>query len=231
MPTDGIASAANALRYWERRQEVMANNLANANTDGFKAERVFGRLLEDALPIPDASTDMRAGTVKPTGEPLDLALDGDGFVVVGTPNGERLARGGSFRLDERGVLTDTHGNELLGEKGPIRALGGTISIDRTGLVAVDGQVVDRLRVETVPPGTRLQHDAGTMFLPDAARTSVDIADRKVRQGYLEESNVSSVGSMVDMIDIQRTYASVQKVLTTLDSIRGLISNEIAKVNG
>src|SRR5262245_37196279 len=129
---DGIQSAASALRYWERKQEVLSNNLANATTDGFKAERVFARLLGEAFPIPDASTDLRAGTFKETGSPLDLALQGDGFFVVSTDRGERLARTGSFRLDDKGFLVTADGHPLLGEKGPIRALGETVSIDRTG---------------------------------------------------------------------------------------------------
>jgi flagellar basal-body rod protein FlgF len=85
------------MHYWERRQEVLANNLANANTDGFKAERVFARLMGDAMTAGDTRTDRTAGTLRQTHAPLDLALADDGFFVVETPDGERLTRGGSFR--------------------------------------------------------------------------------------------------------------------------------------
>jgi flagellar basal-body rod protein FlgG len=84
-------------------------------------------------------------------------------------------------------------------------------------------------METVPPGTRLQHDAGTLFLPDPSRQPLALDARRLHQGHLEESNVSTVGSMVDMIEIQRTYASVQKVLTTLDTVRGMITNDLSRV--
>lgn len=228
MKTDGIASAASALRYWERRQEVVSNNLANANTDGFKAQRVFARLIGEAFPIPDAATDFSHGTMKPTGNALDLAVGNQAFFVVNTPQGERLSRGGSFRLDPQGLLVDSDGRPLLGEKGPIRVEGADVSIDRTGEVHANGMIVDRLRMETVPAGTPLQHEEGTLFVPVGTRTEQPLAVRDVRQGFIEESNVNSVSTLVDMITVQRNYGFVQKAMTTLDAVRSTISNEIGK---
>lgn len=225
---NGMIRAARALHYWETRQQAVANNLANVNTDGFKGERVFARMLADSAPIPDAATDFTPGTLRQTGNPLDLALEGEGFFVVETPRGERLSRGGAFQLDPEGRIADNAGNLLLGENGPITAGNGVVEVDREGVVRVDGQVVDRLRLEGVPPGTRLQHDAGTLFLPDESREPLDFASRPVRQGAVEESNVSSIGALVDMITIQRAYSSVQRAVTTLDSIRATISTDIAK---
>src|SRR5690606_10100423 len=112
-PINGQIRAANALHYWERRQEIAANNLANADTTGFKAEKVFARVMGDAIPVADAMTDMSAGTLTPTGEPLDLAIGNDAFLVVETPQGERLSRGGSFTLDAEGRIVDSSGNPLL----------------------------------------------------------------------------------------------------------------------
>ncbi len=235
--TDGIASAASALRYWERRQEVASNNLANASTDGFKAERVFARLMGESLPTPDARTDVRGGTLRTTGQPLDLAMQGDGFLVVTGPQGEQWSRGGSFRLNADGVLVDADGNAALGERGPIRLtrdakgreiLPEHVEVDRTGLVSVNGVGIDRLRVERTKAPT-LTHAEGTHFLPDASRESVAMTDRSVRQGVLEESNVNTVSALVDMIEVQRNYAFAQKVLTTLDGIRSTIANDIGKV--
>jgi flagellar basal-body rod protein FlgF len=225
---NGMTRAAHALRYWEIRQQAVANNLANVSTDGFKGERVFARLMGDALPIADSATDLRAGTLKPTGAPLDLALGGDGFFVVETAEGERLSRGGSFRLDDEGRIADAAGNLLLGEGGPIVPGQGTIEIDRSGVVRADGRVVDRLRLERVAPDARLQHVAGTMFLPDPSREPLDPNSRIVQQGVLEESNVSSIESLVDMISIQRAYTAVQKAIHTLDGVRSTITNEIGK---
>jgi flagellar basal body rod protein FlgG len=228
VPPDGIAAAASALRYYERRQEIVSNNLANASTDGFKAERVFARLIDEAHPAPDTATDRRGGALRETEGPLDLAMAGDGFFVVSTTRGERLTRGGPFQLSPEGVLTDANGNPLLGEKGMIRLAPGAVAIDRAGLLSVDGEAVDRLRVETVPQNASLQHEGGNLFLPDPARRALDLEDRAVRQGFVEESNVNTVSTMVDMISVQRAYANAAKAITTLDAIRATISNELGK---
>lgn len=237
--TDGIASAASALRYWERRQEVATNNLANANTDGFKAERVFARLVGDALPSPDSATDRRTGTIRPTGNPLDLALSGDGFFVVQTEAGERWTRGGALRLDADGYLADADGNRLMGERGAVRltrdARGhvldpADIGIDATGVVEVGGVVVDRLRVEMPASASgQLQHAEGTRFVPTTLRRVAAAGERSVRQGALEDSNVNPISSLVDLLSIQRNYASTQRALSALDGVRSTIVNELGKI--
>jgi flagellar basal body rod protein FlgG len=223
-----MSSAASALRYWERRQEVVANNLANVSTDGFKGERVFARMMGDALPVPETATDVRAGAFRQTGNALDVAVEGEGFLVVDTANGERFRRGGSFQLDADRRLVDADGNVLLGDKGPVTLPLGDVAIDAAGRVRVDGKEVAQLRMERTAPGVPLKHDAGTLFVPDATRTPVAVSDRKLRQGFVEESNVSSVGALVDMIAVQRAYASVQKAVTTLDDIRETASNQLGK---
>ena len=243
---NGMTSAANALRYWERRQEVVSNNLANVSTDGFKGERAFASLVEGAVPVVETQTDLRAGTLRPTGAPLDLALGGDGFFVVQTPDGERLSRGGSLRLDDEHRLVTASGHPLLGDGGPIvldaaaaarvkegaeggdGATGGAlIDVDRDGGVHVGGARVATLRVERVPAGARLDH-AGALFVPPAEREPVPEGERLVQQGTVEDSNVSSIGALVEMITVQRTYAAVQKVMTTLDDARGTVTSQIGK---
>jgi flagellar basal-body rod protein FlgF len=228
-PINGMRQAASAMRYLERRQEVVANNLANVDTHGFKGERVFARMLGDGMgPVADTMTDRRGGSLKQTGSPLDIAIAGNGFLVVDTPQGERLTRGGSFRLDESGQVVDPRGNVLLGEGGPLTIEGGTIEIDTAGKIIVDGKEVATLRVEDVPAGTELIHEEGTLFAADGASTPVDPDARKIRQGHLEDSNVSSIDALVDMISIQRAYSAAQKTMVTLDDIRGTIANELGK---
>lgn len=225
---NGMVRAANALHYWERRQEIVANNLANVDTTGFKAERVFARLVEGERTVADTATDMRNGSLSQTGSPLDLALGGDGFLVVETPAGERLSRGGSFRLDDAGRVVDAHGNALLSENGPITVPPGAVMVNNAGQVTVDGKAVAMLRVEVPAEGTRLQHAGSNLFTADGALTPVAEERRSVRQGYLESSNVDTVGAMVDMISIQRAYSAVQRAVSTLDGIRQTISNDIGK---
>ena len=231
--TNGLTAAASALRYWERRQEVASNNLANASTDGFKAERVFGQMLGDATTAAQTATDLRAGTLRETSNALDLAIGGEGFFVVGTPSGERYTRGGSFQLDAGRQLVDAQGNVVLGtaadgSTGPMVLPTGAVTVDRAGTVSVDGKAVATLRLERPAPGARLTHEGGTLFVPDGSGQPVAAADRLVRQGALEESNVSPIGSLVDMIAVQRAYASVQKAVTTLDAVRGTAVTDLGK---
>ena len=89
----------------------------------------------------------------------------------------------------------------------------------------------RLRMETVPPGTQLAHEGGPVFLPDGTSVDQPAEERRLRQGHLEQSNVDTVGSLVDLISIQRNFAAVQRAVTTLDEIRGTISNELGRVGG
>lgn len=228
-PINGMKQAASAMRYLERRQEVVANNLANVDTHGFKGERVFARMLGNGMgPVADTTTDMRGGALKQTGAPLDIAIGGEGFLVVETPDGERLTRGGSFRLDDEGRVVDPHGNLLLSEGGPLTVEGGTVEIDSAGKILVDGREAGTLRVVNVPEGSELLHQEGTLFVATEPTITVDPGDRKIRQGHLEDSNVSSIDALVDMISIQRAYSAAQKSMVTLDEIRGTIANELGK---
>jgi flagellar basal body rod protein FlgG len=229
MKPEGLIAAARALRYWEQRQDVVSNNLANVDTPGFKGERVFAKVLEGAVVGAGAATDFRAGSLSVTGGPLDLSLEGEGFFVVQTPRGERFTRGGSFRLDPAGRLTDAGGNPVLGESGPLTIPPGKVEIDRTGAVHVDGREVGRLRVETVPKGTELEHDAGTLFVPGAARTPVAGTARAVHQGAIEQSNVNAVDALVDLVNVQRSYAAVQSTVKVFDGVMSTISNDLGRV--
>jgi flagellar basal-body rod protein FlgF len=236
----GMDVSAAALRYWEQRQNIASSNIANVSTNGFKGERAFAQLMGNgASPVIRTVTDLSAGPMSPTGAPLDLAIQGGGFFVVQTAHGERLTRGGSMQINAQHQLTDQAGDPLLGETdapggsaGPIMIPPGaaTLSIDAGGAVIADGKQLSRLRVEQTPAAAALQHDANGLFIPATAMTSVPVEQRTVRQGMLEQSNVSSVGSMVDMITIQRAYADVQKVLTTMDAAREIATTEIGKPN-
>lgn len=223
-----MTRAASALTYWERRQEVTANNLANADTHGFKAQKAFARMVGDAMLTVSTATNAEVGSLKQTDNPLDLALGAQGYFVVQTPQGERFTRSGSFRLDTEGRLVDQRGNPVLGDAGPLQIPPGSVAVDTAGVIAVNGKEVGRLRIESVPAGTALAHEGGTLFVPDGTQTPVALENRSVQQGFLEDSNVNTVGSMVDLISIQRNYAAVQRTMTTLDGIRHTISTELGK---
>jgi flagellar basal-body rod protein FlgF len=240
----GLTSAAAALHFYERRQQSIANNLANVNTTGFKKERVFGRMVDDAIAVADSITDRSQGDITPTSNPLDIAVQGDAFLVVLTPDGERLTRGGSLRLDDSRRLVTQSGHLVLGNNGPIALPLGDIGIARDGTINVQPPVTGEardgrsraparinaavLRLETVSANAVLQHMGGGMFMPDKSRASQPLADRQIMQGAIEASNVNSIESLTEMIDTVRAYADVQKSITVLDDIRGIAANQIGK---
>jgi flagellar basal-body rod protein FlgF len=228
-PLNGMDSAASALRYWERKQEVVANNLANVSTDGFKAQRVFAKLLDGVRPTADATSDLSVGTLKQTTNDLDVAINGNGFFVVQTANGERYTRGGSLHIDPKHQLVDVNGNPLLGQSGkPITLGDGPISIDHTGAVKQGEATVDTLRMEDAPKDAQLQHEGDSLWIPPATKTVIAPTSRNVKQGYVEESNVNSLTTMVDMVAVQRAYASVQKAITELDHANETVTTQLAR---
>lgn len=228
MAIRGIVNTARSLGYWLRSQEVQANNLANANSDGFKVDRITARQL-DGAPFPQAvmHTDLRQGTFRETGRPLDVALDGNGYLVVQTPQGERLTRGGSLQVDPSGRLTDAHGAPVLGDKGPIVAAGGTLEVHGDGTVRVDGAQVGRLRVVQVP-GDQVRKEGAGRYQPLTAVAPASDTVR-VRQGSVEEPNVDPLIGMVDLVAIQRAYAANLDALKAMDGVLGTVVNQVGRV--
>ena len=224
-----MTSAAAALQMLERKQQVLANNLANANTRGFKGEAVFARMVGDAVSVADTSVDRAQGSMTPTHNALDVAVEGDGFFVVQTPAGERFSRGGSFELNSSRQLVDESGNSVLGEDGPITLPAGDVNIGADGVVRVNTKTVATLRLESVDAKVQLVHEGGTRFVPDASRKAIALPNRKIHQGVVEESNVNTMFAMTEMLDVMHRYGAAQKSIAALDSIRGIAVNDLAKV--
>lgn len=229
MSAEGIGPAVRALRYWERRQEVMANNLANVSTPGFKAERVFAQLLQDGGPVAQTSDDLSGGSLSETGRPLDIALESDGFLVVETPSGERYMRGGSFHLDEGGKLVTEQGHPVLGTSGPLVLPPGKVVVEKEGHVEVNGVRVGRFRV--VRPDQVPGREGANLWVPRGEQRDALAHEVRMRQGHLEESNVDPVSAMVDMIEIQRAYSALQRTIQTHDGVMHTITTEVGRVDG
>lgn len=225
---NGMTSAAATLQMLERKQQVLTNNLANASTRGFKGETTFARIIGNALATTDTALDVAPGSLTETRNSLDLAVEGNGYFVTKTPAGERLVRNGSFHIDGEHKLVDDHENLVLGENGPVVLPNGTIEVDSTGMIKVDGKMVQRLRLERVADGTQLQHEGGTQFVPDASRAAIPPEERHVKQGYIEESNVNTMSAMTAMLEVLHRYGAAQKTLSTIDSARGIAVTELAK---
>jgi flagellar basal-body rod protein FlgF len=230
VPLKGIIDTARSLAYWQRLQEITSNNVANANTDAFKADRLAAHILPNGEhPVPVQTTDLQAGALRDTGRPLDLALEGEGFFVVRTPHGERLMRGGSMRLDAQGVLTDMNANPVLGTQGPLVVSGANVEVHGDGTIVVDGSIAGRLRIEAVDdPGRLLKEGQGRFIAGGPTHEPADGATQ-VRQGSVEEANLDPLLSMVDLVTIQRAYASNIEALRAMDSVLGTITTEVGRV--
>ncbi len=233
MPIRGIVNTARSLSYYLRMQEVTANNIANADTDAFKAARLAAHILPgatDGVAVPVEKIDLTQGRMRQTGRPLDLSIDGPGFFVVKTDLGERLLRGGSFTLDPSGNLTDLEGNPLIGDDGPIVLSGAGAEVQKDGSIYCEGTYAGRLRlVDVEDPSTLLKEEKGR-FVPTTPTVPIPSdSATSVHQGEIEEANFDPILSMVDLITIQRAYSANIDALRAMDGVLGTVTNEVGKV--
>lgn len=202
-----------------RRLDVVANNLANVNSTGFKRERMAFEATgpgQAYARVADGMYDQRDGGLTPTGSPLDVALRGTGwFLVDGVPGvgGPVLTRDGHFHVDpSTGVLRNDTGGAVLGTEGPIVVPPGqTVQIDEDGAVRGEDGVIDTLRVVEAaaePLGNNLWTSTGTLV--DKTGTFVP--------GALEKSNVEPTVAMVELIQASRTFEMLQNVMRTSDEL-------------
>ncbi len=213
-----------------RQMDLIANNIANANTDGFKAERMlFATYLQPIGPqgtaafVQDIAVahDLREGDIATTGNPLDIAIKGEGFLPVDTTDGVRYTRGGHFRLDKDGVIVTSNGHPLLGDDGfPIIAAPGDtdIAISPDGVVTAEGGIeIGRLAVVTFDNLYALTRVAGGLYRTDQTPIPADRAE--IVQGAVERSNVEPVVEMTRMIALLRSYQSTQRLIQQQDQLR------------
>ncbi|SNB47040.1 flagellar basal-body rod protein FlgF [Geobacter sp. DSM 9736] len=223
-----------------RRLEIVTNNLANANTAGFKKDRLqFESLLNGGqqarltdTPVLSAErfyTDYSAGPQRQTGNTLDLALEGEGFFVINTPEGRAYTRQGNFKRDAGGKLVTIDGHEVLGNGGPINIGIGKVDIDARGAVVVNGEPVGMLQVVDFPKPYALQKIGNAMFIPANQAAPQPAARTLVAQGALEESNVNTVLEMANMIEANRYFETCQKVVKGYDDMTAKAANELGKV--
>lgn len=228
MSGPGATAAVRALRYWELRQEAVAHNLANVSTPGFKGERIFARLL-DGAPEATAAHDLAQGTTAATGRALDVALSGEGFLVVQTPDGERLTRGGALSLSPDGTLVTAAGHAVLGEGGPIEITGDQVQIASDGRITVDGEAAGRLRIERPAAEAILTREGDGLWRSEGGTEEIDSGATQVLQGALEDSNVAATSAMVEMIEIQRAYAAIQRSVQANDEASRTMSTQIGRI--
>ncbi|MBP7459947.1 MAG: flagellar basal-body rod protein FlgF [Candidatus Delongbacteria bacterium] len=224
------------------KQDLKANNLANVNTTGFKKDNAFYRTLqelenkkngvprwEDRSMTDQTYTDFSAGRFQMTDNSLDMALDGQGFFVIQTFAGERYTRNGNFSLNPDHLLVNDQNQPVMGENGPIRIDGKTVAIGENGQVVVDGAPVDRIRVVDFEKPYALNKIGNNLWAPQDALAVHQSSDARVKQGFLEDSNVNGIEEMVDMLELYRHYESGQKMIQSLDETLNTLVNQVGRL--
>jgi flagellar basal-body rod protein FlgF len=215
-----------------REMAVVANNIANISTAGFRregvvfSEYVAGMDADPSLSMAHASgrmVDLTQATVTQTGGSFDFAIQGDGFFLIETPEGERLTRAGAFTPNAEGELVTPDGYRLLDAGGapvfvPPDAKG--VGLSQDGTLSAEGQPIAQIGLWQPADPLALRHQAGTLF--DGGELEL-VENGTVLQGMLEESNVQPVSEIARMIEVQRAYELGQKFLDAEDDrVRGVI---------
>jgi flagellar basal-body rod protein FlgF/flagellar basal-body rod protein FlgG len=240
----GFYAAYTGLVARTQALDSAASNLANVNTAGFRAEREYFR---GAILGPDAAGSQLGATVndygilggndvnlaqgpfQATGNPLDVAIEGQGFFAVQSAAGVRYTRDGAFQRTRTGTLVDAQGEPVLGAGGkPIQMPGGEVSIGADGAISVAGAVVGGIGVFAFPAGTPLVPEGANRYIADPAKATA--AKASVRQGSLEGSNQDVIQGSLQLILVQRQAEMMQKALTVFnDDFDKAAAEELPKV--
>ena len=221
-----------------REMDVIANNVANVTTNGFKRRMSTAR--EFQMPVASADSfrrgedrrvsfvvdrgtplDLRLGTLEPTNNPMDVALSGNAFFVVQTPNGERYTRNGAMMINAAGELVNSDGHRLMGEQGPFQFSNSDTDVR----FAADGSVLTargaqgRLRLVEFANPQQLQNVGANLFTVPRNVQPNPAAQARLQSGFVERSNVSPVLEISRMIEVNRAYQSVASLMTRSDEIR------------
>lgn len=210
-----------------RELDIAANNIANADTAGFKLEDLMTRADPErraqsaafSTPVTfvmddGVARDFRQGALRQTGGPFDLAIDGQGFFKVATAAGERYTRDGRFKLDSAGKLVTQDGDAVQGDGGDIviDPLKGAVSISESGIVSQEGQRVAQIAVVRFDSLAALEKDGNNLYRNASNLTAQPSTDAKLRQGMLEGSNVTPVVQITHLIEVTRAYETITSMM-------------------
>ena len=212
----------------EKRLEVLSHNIGNVQTTGFKKDKpLFATVLGqtsgpsvagiDLFPMLNGlPPDRSQGVLAHTGEALDVALQGEGFLVAETQDGLRYYRGGKLHLNSDRNLVTHNGDPIVGKKGPIKLPPGEIVIDNRGNISVNNVRVDTLRLNKISEGENTQKVGDLYWTVPQQQTRA--RDTTVYQGMLEKSNVNPSLDMVELIKVTREYEQMQKAIQAMDEM-------------
>ena len=218
----------------QRQMDVVANNMANINTSGFKNESLLFE--EYVMPVardqdfayPDQPLsytqdwatihDFAAGAIMQTGGTFDIALQGEGFLAIQTPDGDRFTRNGELKLDNTGLLVTNDGQPVWSEGGLIRFAPGetNITFGQDGSIISSAGNKGRLRIVSFANPQELKHEGNNLF---SGGQPVQDLNTVVVQGAVERSNVSGVTEMANMIRVNRAYQTLAQIMQRQDELR------------
>lgn len=264
----GIFTSLSGAMAQNQRLETIANNIANSNSTAFKKDQqVFNEYMTanqrppDVIQVPrvpasiesfydnqggdkayvDAKgsfTDQSQGALKNTGQSLDVALEGNGYLEVLTPNGVKLTRNGALKLDPQGRLVTRDGHpvlrEGLGQDGEARIMqipqARSLTISYSGEIYSGDEPVGKLSLVNVPNQDALKKQGASLYTIDEQRAGeLQLADGvKVHQGFLELSNVNIVEEMTNMISATRAFESNQQAIKAFDQMNGKLVNDVPR---
>jgi flagellar basal-body rod protein FlgG len=254
----GLYTAYTGMANEQKRLDIIANNLANSATVGYKEDNVTNQSFDNMLTIKikdeseayndrpigymsmgvklgEVYTNHGQGSLRQTTNTYHMALEGKGFFTVSVTDKAGNAstgytRNGSFTMTKDGHIVDTDGNHLMGESGEVQVPtdAGDVTIDLQGAIYADGTYIDTLQIADFEDYNYLKKTSDTMYQAIDGANEIQ-SNALVRQGFTEQSNVNVVSEMVEMISITRAYEANQKVIQSVDKTLELAANSVGKV--
>ena len=257
---------ASGMNAQQNRLDVISNNLANVDTTGYKKDvavsKNFSELLirrtrddgvyafaagsVDSMPVigklglgvetNEVYTDFDQGSFKSTEGKTDMALSGQGFFVVDTPDGERFTRNGNIHIGKEGILLTKEGYPVMGENGPIQLEDDKFFVNKDGMIYTENtnEEVDRFKIVRFDNERYLEKQGSSLYATNDIAGDYHIAEGNERpqmlQGYTETSNVNIVNEMVQMIEVNRAYEMNQKTIQTEDTMMDTLWSQVVRVN-
>jgi len=248
----GLYAAASGMIAQQTIQDYLAQNIANANTVGYKQDNSTFRAIQGiqlqrleqgqgrgaqigqlgmGVASDNVYTDWQPGTITQTNVPLDASLENpQQFFAVSTPRGERYTRAGNFQVDGAGNLLSGAGQPVLSATGQAINTGGRgdVTLDPRGNVMLQGRAIAQLKIVQIAPNA-LRKEGDATFAPIAPNAVQPAAQPLVRPGTLEQSNVNSVRSLVQMITLSRGFDMAQRAILTQDELLKSAQSELGKL--
>jgi flagellar basal-body rod protein FlgG len=222
----GLDNAESAMLNKMKNIQIVANNLANLNTTGFKRGLSFSDTLEgeqksNTLKV----TDFTEGVFVETNSPMNAAISGNAFFTIKTESGEHLTKNGDFKIDDEGYLVTKDGYKVIGQNGEINLQDelidqkDTLSILKTGELKFGDKTVAKLKMSKVEDLQQLTKTEGQLFYnEEKIYTTADENEFEVHHGYLESSNTNAIVEMQAMIQLQKDYEASQRMVTSIDAM-------------